>query len=112
MKAPNLNRKLVLESPEDTADGAGGFVQGWVALGTLWAEVKAGSGREGAQDGVPVSSQTYRITVRGAPVGSLMRPAADQRFRDGARTFVIRAVAEADAQGRFLTCIAQEEVLA
>jgi SPP1 family predicted phage head-tail adaptor len=112
MKAPNLNRKLVLESPEDTADGAGGFVQGWVTRGTLWAAVVARSGGESAQEGVPLSSQTYRITVRGVPVGSSMRPAADQRFRDGARIFVIRAVAEADAQGRFLTCVAQEEILA
>ena len=46
MKAPHLNRALVLEGVLRTADGAGGFTEAWTALGTLWAEVLPGSGSD------------------------------------------------------------------
>jgi hypothetical protein len=42
-----LNRALVLEAPQTRVpDGAGGFALTWGALGTLWAEVVAGAGRD------------------------------------------------------------------
>ncbi|WP_146345073.1 head-tail adaptor protein [Phaeobacter marinintestinus] len=112
MKQPNLNRKLVLEAPARVSDGAGGFSEIWTALGELWAEMRARTGRERAEAGMPVSAVAYRIVVRAAPVGSAMRPTPEQRLRDGARVFVIRAVADVDAQGRFLTCFADEETAA
>lgn len=110
--AIHLSRALVLETPEGISDGAGGTLQGWTALGTLWAEVVARSGRERAGDGAQLSLTGYRITVRAAPFGSSMRPRADQRFREGSRVFRILSVAERDARGRFLTCYAEEEVAA
>ena len=110
MSAPRLNRALVLEAPERVSDGAGGYSEVWTALGTLWAEVDAGSGRERALSGAPVSATRYRITVRGAPVGTAERPQPQQRFRDEARVFLIQAVAEADSDGRYLICFADEEV--
>ncbi len=109
MRRPQLNRQLVLEAPDVLSDGAGGYVQGWVPVGIVWAEVTARSGRETAHNGAPVSRMTYRITVRGAVIGSDQRPAAEQRFREGARIFTIQAVTEADPEGRYLTCFAQEE---
>lgn len=112
MNAPHLNRKLVLEAPLRSADGAGGYAETWAPLGTLWAEITARSGSERAIGGAAVSRVGYRIVVRGAPTGSSMRPAPDQRFREGARQFVIRAVAERDPRGQYLTCFADEEVAA
>lgn len=112
MNTPRLNRKLVLEAPMRSADGAGGYTEAWAALGTLWAEVTARSGAERQIAGVSVSRVGYRIVVRGAPEGATMRPAPDQRFREGNRRFVIRAVAERDARGQYLTCFADEEVAA
>lgn len=112
MKRVHLNRRLILEAPERLADGAGGFSEGWVPLGVLWAEVVARTGREKQGEAAPVSNVGYRITVRGAPVGDSNRPAPEQRFRDGARVFRILAVAERDADGRYLTCFAEEEVAA
>ncbi|MGB5863767.1 MAG: phage head closure protein [Sulfitobacter sp.] len=109
MSAPRLNRQLVLEAPDVLADGAGGFVNGWVPVGILWAEVTPRTGRETAQSGAPISRMAYRITVRGAPVGSSERPAAQQRLRADGRIFTIEAVAEMDPEGRYLTCFAQEE---
>ena len=110
MSAPHLNRKLVLEAPVRVADGSGGYIETWAPQGTLWAEVTARTGSERAIANVPVSRVSYRIVVRSAPEGSGMRPAPDQRFRERERQFVIRAVAEYDPKGRYLTCFADEEV--
>jgi len=104
-----MNRKLVLEHAVQTADGAGGYSESWVALGTVWAEVVAGTGSEKAGEFITVSSVPYRITVRGAPVGAASRPKPDHRFREGTRLFRIKAVTERDPQARFLTCFAYEE---
>jgi len=105
----NLNRKMVLERAERVADGAGGFTQAWVPVGTLWAALKPGSGRERLGAGVTVSSVPWRITVRAAPMDSSARVLPDQRLREGARVFRVTAVAEADADARYLTCFAIEE---
>jgi len=111
-RAPHLNRELALEAPVRIADGAGGFSEGWIELGRLWAEVRARSGRERDAGGLPLSQVGYRIVVRAAPVGAPSRPCPEQRFRDGARVFRIEAVAERDPQGRYLTCYAREEAVA
>jgi head-tail adaptor len=112
MSAPQLSRKLVLEAPLRTPDGAGGYAQGWTAVGTVWAEVLAGTGREAAGVGTAVSRVVYRITLRAAPVGSVQRPMPDQRFREGARVFRVLSVAERDAGGRYLVCQTEEEITA
>ena len=111
MKTPMLNRPLILEERIRTPDGAGGFAETWTPLGTLWAELKAGAGRETGEDLVTVSRAPYRITVRAAPHGAPSRPKPDQQFRDGARIFTILAVVEAGTDGRFLTCNAVEEIV-
>lgn len=109
MSAPHLDRALVLEAPLRVGDGAGGYVRDWQVKGVLWAEVKSGIGRETAAFAVTVSRVPYRITVRAAPYGAPSRPVAGQRFRDGDRVFQINAVAECNAQARYLTCFAEEE---
>jgi len=109
-KRVTLSRRLTLETPQRTADGAGGFSETWVELGTLWADVTARTGRERSDGTAQVSNTAYRITVRAAPYGSPSRPAPEHRFREGTRIFRIEAVAERDPHARFLTCFAQEEV--
>ncbi|RYH11413.1 head-tail adaptor protein [Tropicimonas sp. IMCC6043] len=109
MQEPELRRRLVLETLERTSDGSGGYVETWVPLGTLWAEVKAGTGRETESDFVTLSYVPYRITVRAAPPDDTRRPRADQRFREGPRVFRILAVADSGTRGRYLTCYAREE---
>ncbi len=111
MNKVELSRKLVLEEPQRVPDGAGGFTQVWVALGIVWADVRAGTGREKELAGLStVSIVPYRITVRGAPQGAPSRPRPEQRFRDGGRVFRILAVAERDPRGIYLECFAREEV--
>ncbi len=107
----HLNRKIVLEAPVRVLDGAGGHSESWQALGTIWASIKAGTGREAAGEFVTVSTVPYRIVVRASPEGSPSRPKPDQRFKDGNRVFRILAVSEYDPAARYLTCHAREEVL-
>lgn len=102
----------MLEAPERVADGAGGYAIVWTSMGTLWADVTPGSGRETSGVGTRLSRVPVRIVVRGAPQGAPSRPMPDQRFRDGARYYTILAVTERDPAGRYLTCHAQEETAA
>ena len=112
MKVPlSLNRKLVLEAPAQTADGAGGFSTDWTALGTMWGNVTARSGRTVNGEGAVHSQVRYRIIVRSAPVGSSMRPKPEQRFKEGTRLYRIDAVSESDLAGLYLECWAHEEVV-
>lgn len=110
MRAPLLNRALLLEEAQRQPDGAGGSQLAWVALGRLWAAVEAGPGRAREGEAVALSSTGLRITVRAAPQGDPARPRPDQRFREGARIFRILSVTERDARGRYLVCQAREEV--
>jgi head-tail adaptor len=112
MKLPQLNRRLTLEDPLREADGAGGYTQSWVALGRHWAAVQPRTGRAAEREGLSLSRVPHKIIVRATPPGSPSRPKPDQRFRDGERLFLIRAVTEADPDARYLICIADEELLA
>ena len=107
---PHLNRKLILERAERVPDDAGGFIETWQALGSLWAEVRPGTGRERARHTLPRSSVALRIMVRAAPFGAPSRPEPGQRFREGSRIYKIEAVTEKDVRGQYLLCHALEEV--
>ncbi len=107
-----LNRKLVLETPERVPDGAGGYIETWTDLGTLWASITLRSGRETTGEDTSLSRTAFRIVLRSAPIGAPSRPTPEQRFREGARHFRIVSVAEFDQAGRFLACLANEEIVA
>lgn len=108
----SLNRRLVLEAPDQVSDGAGGFDEVWQALGTLWAEIRPRSGRVATGEAGAVSVSGFRITVRAAPVGHSDRPVPGQRFAMGARTFRIESVTEQEPRGLYLICEAEEELAA
>ncbi|MEZ5750692.1 MAG: head-tail adaptor protein [Paracoccaceae bacterium] len=105
-----LNRPMVLEEAQTLADGAGGYATTWTALGTVWADLRAGSGSDRRGPIAPEGRMQFRVYMRAAPQGSPQRPRPDQRLREGARIFTILAVSEADAAGAYLLCHAREEV--
>jgi len=107
---PKLNRQLTLETAVNTPDDAGGFTTEWQALGTLWAQINPGTGRERALHNLPRSHVPLQIFIRAAPVGTPSRPIPGQRFREGSRIYNINAVTEKDKAGRYLLCHADEEV--
>ena len=105
-----LNRPMALEEVLTAPDGAGGHAATWTTLGTLWTELRPGSGREVRSEIAPQGQMLFRIFLRAAPQGSPQRPRPDQRFREGERVFHILSVSEADPLGAFLICHAREEV--
>lgn len=110
---PVLNRRLVLEARERVADGAGGYVEQWVALGLHWAEVTPLRGRADEHETLPTAAVPVRIVLRARAPGRPGRPQPGQRFREGGQAYRIEAVAAADPGQRFLVCHAlQEEVSA
>lgn len=91
-----LNRPMLLEQAVVTPDGAGGHSTTWQTLGTLWAQLTAGSGAEQRGTIAPEGAMRFRIFLRAAPQTSPQRPRPDQRLREGSRIFTILAVSEAD----------------
>ena len=108
-RALRASRPLILEEMSRAPDGAGGWHGDWRQLGTVWGEVRPGTGRAVAAPGGPLSRLPLRIRVRAAPQGAPSRPVAGQRFRDGARLYAIRAVTEDGPDARWLLCMAEEE---
>jgi SPP1 family predicted phage head-tail adaptor len=97
MTAPgDLNRRLVLEAPVESEDGAGGVTRHYDVVAALWAQVvplSASSELIAANLGGRVR---YRIIVR-----SRADITARHRFQDGARTYRVLA-ARQSADRRFL----------
>lgn len=111
MQPVHLTRRITLEDPQTISDGAGGAQESWAPLGSLWADMRAGTGSPTGGAAVDLSRVRWRVVVRAAPVGSPRRPRPGQRFREGARVFPIVAVAERDPTGRYLTCFAEERLV-
>jgi head-tail adaptor len=107
-RAPRLERLMLLEAPQDVADGSGGHLRGWVLLGTLWVALQPGSGRMLTDQEAPLARQRYRARMRAAPAGAADRPRPGQRLREGDRSFAILSVAD-EPGGRFLLCQVEEE---
>jgi head-tail adaptor len=109
---PKLIRRLMLETWESAPDGAGGQDGLWLRSGVLWAEIKPASGAERLGEEAALSRTRLKIIVRAAPHGAPSRPRPEDRFREGGRIYRILSVQDADPGMRYLTCIAEEEVVA
>lgn len=109
--AARFSSRLTLEERGREPDGAGGILKTWVERGAIWAELKAGSGRERAVGLRPTSTVTHRARIRYAAPDAADRPRADQRLTDGTRVFAILAVAEADDRRRELALWLEERAL-
>jgi SPP1 family predicted phage head-tail adaptor len=84
-----LNRRLALEAPVETPDGAGGVVRSYQEVATLWASVEPVAARGevvAIQSGQTI---THRIVVR-----HRADITTRHRLRDGARVFRIVTLRE------------------
>lgn len=103
MTAPGeLNRRLVLEAPAETADGEGGVTRLYDVVTTLWAQVTPVSARAEVAAGSLGAALRYRITIRKRDDVS-----THHRLLDGARIYRILSV-HASADRRFLEIEAEE----
>lgn len=105
--SPRPTRRLTLEAPVATPDGAGGFAESWTALGVHWAALSAAYGAETVTGGARTSRLRLRATLRWAPEGDPARPRPEQRFREGERVYEVLAVEE-DAERRHVLCWLEE----
>lgn len=97
-----LDRRLVLEAPQATADGAGGSAVAWTAVATVWAEVRSQPGGERLAGEAVTAEVTHRVRIRRR---GDVRPS--MRFLDGSRVLDIRSVV--DDGRRWLLCLCQEK---
>jgi head-tail adaptor len=109
MIRPHLNRRLTLETEARAADGAGGFISVWQALGTVWAALEVGAARDIVEGERVLAVQPVKVTVRAAPEGDPARPERGKRFREGGRAYRVQAVQARDPRGFYLTCQCTEE---
>ena len=98
-----LNRRLVLEAPDESADGAGGVVRTYDTVATLWASVEPVAARGDVVATQLGATVTHRIVVR-YRTGITTR----HRFRPGTRLYRIVAVRERDK--RWLEIQAEERI--
>ena len=100
-----LNRRLVLEAPVETADGAGGVTRSYATVTTLRAAVRPASARGDVVAAAAGATVTHRIVVR-ARTDLTTR----HRLRDGTRIFRIVALRDQDRTGRFTELAAEERI--
>jgi SPP1 family predicted phage head-tail adaptor len=97
-----LNRRLVLEAPDETGDGAGGVTRSYITAAMMWAHIAPLSARADVAAESLGAVLNHRIVIR-------RRAGLDarHRFRDGARVYRIIAVRET-VDRRFLEIDAEE----
>jgi SPP1 family predicted phage head-tail adaptor len=103
MTAPgDLNRRLLLEAPNESDDGAGGVTRLYDVVTTLWAQVTPVSVRGDSTAGSLGAALRYRIVIR-----ARSDITTQHRFQDGTRIYRVVAV-RASADRRFLEIDAEE----
>jgi SPP1 family predicted phage head-tail adaptor len=102
MTPGELKRRLVLEAPVESADGAGGVTRGYEAVMTLWASVEPVSARGAVVADAPGATVTHRIVMRRR--GAVT---ARHRFVEGTTVYRIVTLRE-DATRRFLVIGAEQ----
>jgi SPP1 family predicted phage head-tail adaptor len=99
-----MRHRLTLEAAARTADGAGGASLAWETVAAMWADVVPVKAEERRIGEALADVVTHRILIR-----SRNDVAAGDRFTLGSRAFRIRSVADMEEDGRYLTCLCEEE---
>jgi len=98
----DLNRRLVLQEPVESADGQGGVIRSYQTVTTLWAQVAPLAARADIAAASLGAALRYRIVVR-ARADVTTR----HQFVDGAHVYRVIA-ARLSADYRFLEIEAEE----
>ena len=98
-----MRHRLVLQTPVETPDLAGGVVRGWSTVVTLWGSIEPLSEGPGIVGEAPSSLSRLRVVLRWR--GDV---AAGQRLVKGSRIFAIRAVSDPDERRLWLVLTVEE----
>jgi SPP1 family predicted phage head-tail adaptor len=94
--AGDLNRRLTLEAPSESDDGAGGVIRGYAAVATLWGNVAPQAMRADVAAASLGAVQRFRIVIRRRDDVT-----THHRLRDGDAIYAIVA-ARVSADRRFI----------
>jgi len=100
----SLNRRIVIEAPTTTPDGAGGATVVWTPVATVWARVETLSASEQVRAGRPDAIATHRLTIR-ARSGI----ESGQRILVDSRVLTVRATRPYGDRDAYLVLEAEEE---
>ena len=101
-QAADLNRRLSLEAPVDSDDGAGGVSVTYQAVTTLWAQVTPVSARGAVDADRLAATVTHRIAIRARDDVTTRH-----RFQAGGAIYRIVALRES-ADRRFVLIDAEQ----
>lgn len=99
-----LRSELVLEVSSSVDDGAGGRIESWGEVATLFAHIEPVEARSVFGGGQTLETTTHRVTLRfhdGVESG--------MRLRKQDRVFDILTVHDPDETGRYLVCRVREK---
>lgn len=97
-----LRHRVTVEAPLRVPDGAGGVIETWTTVATLWARIADHGGAEAfTADGIS-GRLTHQITLRPHP--DLV---PRNRIRSVSRTYHILAVRELGEPTSRLTCLCE-----
>lgn len=99
-----MTARLDLEAPIAAPDGQGGATLTWDVMASLWARIEPVSFQVAEEASGERGMVSHRIWVRYRE-----DIAAGQRFRKGARIFVVKLVRDPDETRRYLVCQCEEE---
>jgi len=102
MTPGELDRRLVLEAPAESGDGAGGITRNYAPAMTLWARVEPVSARGAVVADAPGATVTHRIIIRRRTAVT-----TKHRFVEGATVYRILTLRD-DATRRFLVIGAEQ----
>lgn len=101
-----LRRRVTIEQPLLTTADGGGQTVAWSPVATVFAEVRASTGREQLTADALTGTVTHKIRMR-----HRADVTADMRITWNGRIFNIRAVLDPDDRRRWLVCICEEQRL-
>lgn len=99
-----LRARLVLQQATTEPDGAGGFVEDWATVATLFGRVTPVSAASRSGAGQDRERVTHLVAIRRR---GDVRPG--MRFALGARRLAIVTAHDPDGSGRYLECGTREE---
>jgi len=97
----HLNRRLALEAPDETDDGAGGVTRVYAAVTKMWAQVLPVSARADVSADSLGAALRYKIVIRAGPAVTTRH-----RLRDDERIYRILTV-QKSADRRFIEIAAE-----
>jgi len=104
----SMRERVSVQQEGRTDDMGGGYALSWTTMATVSARVRPLTGREMAARGALEASQMYEVTIR-RPVDYAIN--TGMRLLWGSVALNIRATANNDERGEFITCTCESGVV-